>query len=101
MEVINGAPGANGPVLNHYNEAAVKKYLYHMSDTIQKKVGPLSKHIRAFFIDSLEIEGANWCADMASEFKKRRGYDLMPYLPFTMYKMGSMGNTWDYKYGAV
>lgn len=101
MEVINGAPGANGPVLNHYNKAAVKKYLYHMSDTIQKKTGPLHQHIRAFFIDSLEIEGANWCADMASEFKKRRGYDLMPYLPFTMFKMGSMGNTWDYKYGAV
>jgi hypothetical protein len=101
MEVINGAPGANGPVLNHYNKAAVKKYLYHMSDTIQKKTGPLHQHIRSFFIDSLEIEGANWCADMASEFKKRRGYDLMPYLPFTMFKMGSMGNTWDYKYGAA
>ncbi|WP_419803356.1 glycosyl hydrolase [Mucilaginibacter sp.] len=100
MEVINGAPGANGPVLNHYNEAAVKKYLYHMSDTIQQKIGPLSNHIRAFFTDSLEIEGANWCADMAAEFQNRRGYDLMPYLPFTMYKIGSMGNTWDYKYGA-
>ncbi len=101
MEVINGAPGATGPVLNHYNEAAVKKYLYHMSDTIQQKIGPLSNHIRAFFTDSLEIEGANWCADMAAEFQKRRGYDLMPYLPFTMFKMGSMGNTWDYKYGAI
>jgi hypothetical protein len=101
MEVINGAPGANGPVLNHYNAAAVKKYLYHMSDTIQKRTGPLSNHIRSFFTDSMELEGANWCADMALEFKKRRGYDLMPYLPFTMFKMGSMGNTWDYKYGAA
>lgn len=101
MEVINGAPGADGPVLNHYNKEAVKKYLNHMSDTIQARTGPLSKDIRAFFTDSMELEGANWTVDMAEEFKKRRGYDLMLYLPFTMYKVGSMGNTFDYTYGAA
>lgn len=101
MEVINGAPGANGPVLNHYNEAAVKKYLNHMSDSIQKRTGPLSQHIRAFFTDSMELEGSNWSADMLDEFRKRRGYDLMPYLPFTMFKIGSMGNTIDLTYGAT
>ncbi|GEO12232.1 glycosyl hydrolase [Segetibacter aerophilus] len=100
LEVINGAPGADGPVLNHYDKAAVLKYLNHMSDGIQKKTGPLSKHIRAFFTDSMELEGANWTADMEAEFKKRRGYDLMPYLPFTQFKIGSMGNVFDYSYGA-
>ncbi|MDQ3277894.1 MAG: glycoside hydrolase family 2, partial [Bacteroidota bacterium] len=100
LEVINGAPGANGPVLNHYNKAAVNKYLYHMSDTIQKKTGSLSKHIRSFFTDSMELEGANWTSDMMEEFKKRRGYDLMPYLAFTQFKIGGMGNVFDYNYGA-
>jgi hypothetical protein len=99
MEVINGAPGANGPVLNHYNEEAVKKYFNRMSDTIQQKIGPLSKHVRAFFTDSLELEGANWCKDMASAFKSRRGYDLMPYLPFVLFRIAGMGNTYDFKYG--
>ena len=41
MQVIQGAPGATGPVLNHYNEAAVKKYLAHMSTMIQEKLGAL------------------------------------------------------------
>jgi hypothetical protein len=100
MEVIQGAPGATGPVLNHYNEAAVKKYLAHMSDTIQEKLGPLSSHIRSLFSDSLELEGANWCTDMLTEFQKRRGYDLMPFLPFILYKIAGMGNTWVYDYGA-
>ena len=59
MQVIQGAPGAGGPVLNHYNEEAVKKYLSHMSQTIAEKLGPLSQHIRALFCDSLELEGAN------------------------------------------
>jgi len=100
MEVINGAPGANGPVLNHYNEAAVKKYLNHMSDSIQKQMGPLAGHIRSFFTDSMELEGANWCSDMMDEFRKRRGYDPMPYLPLTMFKTGGMGNIFDFNYGA-
>ncbi len=100
MEVIQGAPGATGPVLNHYNVASVKKYLEHMSDTIQEKLGPLSSHICSLFSDSLELEGANWCTDMQTEFQKRRGYDLMPFLPFIIYKIAGMGNTWIYDYGA-
>ena len=101
LEVINGAPGANGPVLDHYDKAAVTRYLNHMSDGIQKQIGPLSKHIRSFFIDSLELEGANWTTGMLEEFIKRRGYDLLPYLPFTQFKVGSMGNVFDYNYGAL
>ena len=37
MQVINGAPGATGPVLNHYDQAAVRKYLEHMSSEIEKR----------------------------------------------------------------
>jgi hypothetical protein len=100
MQVIQGAPGATGPVLNHYNENAVKKYLNKMSATIQNKIGPLSTQIRSLFTDSLELEGANWCDDMSTEFQKRRGYDLLPFLPFVLYRIASMGNTWFYDYGA-
>jgi len=99
MQVIQGAPGATGPVLNHYNEAAVKKYLAHMSSAIQQKLGPLSPHIRSLFTDSLELEGANWCEDMQSEFQKRRGYDLVPWLPFLLYRITAMGNTVLFYYG--
>ena len=97
--VINGAPGAAGPILDHMNATAVRKYLDHMSDTIQKKTGPLSNHLRAFFTDSMELEGCNWAADFPEEFQKRRGYDLMPYLPFTMFKVGRLGAIVDDKYG--
>lgn len=95
-EVINGAPGADGPVLNHYHKAAVEKYLQRMSDAL----GPLTRHIRCFFTDSLELEGANWCEDMEQEFLVRRGYELRPYLPFILYRTGSMGNNIDPEYGA-
>lgn len=98
MRVIQGAPGGRGPVLNHYNEKAVSKYLNKISDTIQNRIGPLSPAIRSFFVDSLEMEGANWTSDMMAEFEKRRGYDLYPYLPFILFKTGRMGNTVDLNY---
>ncbi len=95
MEVINGAPGAEGAVLNHYNEEAVKKYLNKMSSFI----GPLSGKVRSFFTDSLEVEGANWTNDMEIEFKRRRGYDLQPWLPFILFKTAGMGNIFNNAYG--
>ncbi|MBK7625786.1 MAG: glycoside hydrolase family 2 [Bacteroidales bacterium] len=101
MQVINGAPGATGPVLNHYNEAAVKKYLTRMSSAIESKTGKLSGHIRALFTDSLELEGANWFDGIMDEFRKRRGYDIFPWLPFVLFKTGAMGNVTDFKYGVT
>lgn len=99
MEVINGSPGASGPVLDHYNEAAVRRFLDRMSDTIEADTGPLSQHLRALFTDSMELEGANWTGDMRQEFIRRRGYDIFPFLPFVLFRTGAMGNVTDYRYG--
>ena len=100
MAVINGAPGASGPVLNHYNASSVANYLDRISDRLSAKVGPLGDHFRAFFTDSIELEGANWCDDMLVEFTRRRGYDLAPFLPFVLFKVGEMGNAISAPYGA-
>lgn len=99
MQVINGAPGATGPVLNHYDAATVRAYLDRMSDTIEKQAGPLSENVRSLFTDSMELEGSNWSHDMREEFINRRGYDIFPYLPFVLFKTGAMGNVTDTKYG--
>jgi len=99
MEVINGAPGASGPVLDHYNESAVRRYLGKMSGAIEPVTGPLSSHLRALFTDSMELEGSNWTGDMREEFFRRRGYDIFPYLPFVLFRTGSMGNVTDWNYG--
>ena len=96
LEVINGAPGAAGPVLNHFNIEAVSRYLNNMSDKIEAQIGPLKDYTRALFTDSMELEGANWTNDMTEEFQKRYGYDITDYLPFILFKIGSMGSALNY-----
>ena len=96
LEVINGAPGAAGPVLDHFYTEAVNRYLYNMSDKIEAQIGPLKGNIRALFTDSMELEGANWTNDMAEEFEKRYGYDITEWLPFLLFKIGSMGSALNY-----
>ncbi|MBR4755542.1 MAG: glycoside hydrolase family 2, partial [Bacteroidales bacterium] len=98
--VINGAPGAAGSILNHMDATAVRGYLDHMADAIEAKLGPLSGHLRAFFVDSMELEGNNWTSDFAEEFKARRGYDLLPWLPFTMFEVGRLGDVKSFEYGS-
>ena len=99
-QVINGAPGASGSILNHLDKQAVENYLNKMSDTMQNRIGALSNYLRALFHDSMELEGCNWTHDFAAEFQKRCGYDLMPYLPFIMFKVGRLGAVVDENYGA-
>lgn len=98
--VINGAPGASGPILDHMNSEAVRQFLYRMQHRLEKRIGPMRRWLRAYFVDSMELEGANWTTDFAEEFRRRRGYDLMPWLPFTMFKTGRLGDVVSYEYGA-
>jgi hypothetical protein len=84
-----GAPGADGPVVDHWSAAAVRRYLDHMSAGLSPALGgrlgeKLGGPLRASFVDSLELDRANWTDDLPAEFERRRGYDLAPYLPFVL-----------------
>lgn len=84
-EVKNGAPGADGPAVNHFDAGAVRKYLDLMAGKLAPAMGGrLGNKLRAVFVDSLELDHANWTGDFPQEFTKRRGYDLLPYLPFVL-----------------
>ena len=82
-EVHQGSPGAMGPVLDHYNAAALKSFLDKMSDALGPVLGgKLGPAVRAIFCDSIELSAANWTTDMLAVFKSQHGYDLIPYLPY-------------------
>jgi hypothetical protein len=79
MQVKRAAVGAEGFVLNTYDRAAIDAHLHGVGDRLAQSFGANPPH--AIFSDSLEVERSDWTADFLSEFRKRRGYDLTPYLP--------------------
>ncbi|MGZ3755776.1 MAG: glycosyl hydrolase [Mucilaginibacter sp.] len=63
-------------------EAAKFQYAHWFGEAV-KQVGPaMAKNVlKIFHVDSWECGSQNWSPVFAAEFKKRRGYDLMTYLP--------------------
>lgn len=99
MNVIEGAPGACGPVLNHFDKEAVWNYLNRLSDKLQYTSPEMRKKIRAIFCDSFELEGANWSNTLLKEWEDYFGYSLYPYLPYVIRKIGHMGDPLPENYG--
>ncbi len=84
--VQNGAPGAAGPVMDHYKREVTLAYLNRLIKISEETGIPLNKLIRALFCDSIELAGSNWTDGMAEKFLSEYDYRLDPYLPFIFYE---------------
>lgn len=84
-DVMYGARGAAGPVLDHFDDNAVRKYLDRMSDALNPVFsGSMGKGLSSMFCDSIELEGANWTDNLLVIFRKRRGYNILPYISLVL-----------------
>jgi hypothetical protein len=79
QQVKRAAVGAEGPVLDPFSHKAVANHLKTVGEPLVKAFGTTPPY--AIFSDSLEAYGADWTPTLPEEFKKRRGYDLLPHLP--------------------
>ncbi|HRZ98524.1 MAG TPA: glycosyl hydrolase, partial [Paludibacter sp.] len=77
-----GGPG-KGLECDKFSEKAVQKQFDNWIGAIINKTDPelAKKVMKEILIDSWECGSQNWSENFSSEFAKRRGYDLMPYLP--------------------
>jgi hypothetical protein len=73
------AVGAEGFVLNHYDTAAIQKHLLAVGEPMLKALAKTPPY--SIFSDSLEVYNSDWTPNFLEEFRKRRGYELTPYLP--------------------
>ena len=74
--------GETGPETDKLNKAATDLHFEAFVQQLNEIAGPDAKSaLVATHIDSWEGGGQNWTGDMRDEFKKRRGYDPLPYLP--------------------
>lgn len=74
--------GGLGLECDKFNPAAVKMQLKNWFGEFYKKTDPvLAKQVvKVLHVDSWEAGSQNWTANFPAEFRKRRGYDLMPWL---------------------
>jgi alpha-L-rhamnosidase len=79
QQVKRSAVGAEGYVMDPFSRQATDRYLKTVGDPLIAPFGNTPPY--AIFSDSLEAFGADWTPNLPSEFKKRRGYDLIPHLP--------------------
>ncbi|MDD4644749.1 MAG: glycosyl hydrolase [Bacteroidales bacterium] len=77
------APAAgSGPECDKLSQEAIETHYNGMIGKLVKDAGQLAgKTYTATHVDSWENGPQNWTPKMKEEFKRRRGYDMTPYLP--------------------
>jgi hypothetical protein len=78
MTVKRPAIGAEGFVLDHYDQNAIETHLRAVGDSCMETFGDHPPY--AVFSYSLEDYGSDWTPDLLQQFERRRGYDLTPHL---------------------
>ena len=81
---MNETGGAGkGLECDKFNPEAVKLQFNSWFGEAIKQAGPdlAAQVLKIFHVDSWECGSQNWSPVFQAEFAKRRGYDLMPYLP--------------------
>ena len=75
-------PAATGLEVDKLSRKDVESYVEQYTKMISDVAGPyFGKSFQYFLMDSWEAGQENWTEQMMAEFRKRRGYDMTPYLP--------------------
>ncbi|MCX6227321.1 MAG: glycosyl hydrolase [Bacteroidia bacterium] len=71
-----------GPECDKLSPEGIEANYNGMIGKLVKDVGALAgKNFAATHVDSWEVGAQNWTTKMREEFKRLRGYDMMPYMP--------------------
>lgn len=74
--------GWDGYALDPFDAGAFRRYWDAVVEPLIEDAGPLAgTALKYLHTDSWEVEVANWTPSLREEFSKRRGYDLLPWLP--------------------
>lgn len=74
--------GWDGYALDPFDAGALKRYWDAVVEPLIADAGPLAGNtLKYLHTDSWEVEVANWTPTLREEFQKRRGYELLPWLP--------------------
>lgn len=78
------SPNSRGLVIDHFSKEGMKVHLDEMTKRLKGVLGDSlgSSALKYYYMPSYEINFEPvWSPGFANEFKKRRGYDIEPFLP--------------------
>ena len=83
----------HGDAVDHMSKPAMQRYCDYIGGKFLQAFGEeFGKTVDSFFCDSFEVpdlpSGFYWSEGLLEEFKKRKGYDLVPYLPALWWHIG-------------
>ena len=82
QKTLPATPDSEGPECDKLDPQGIRTHFDHVMRRMVELAGPeAGKTFHTFFVDSWEAGGQNWTARMPEEFRKRRGYDIVPFLP--------------------
>ena len=84
-----------GLEVDKLSAAAMDHHFEQYVARLCRTLGPLAGKVKSGFnnilVDSYEVGSQNWTQGLENEFRRRRGYDLLPYLPtFAGHVVGSV-----------
>jgi len=99
--IASAGPRA-GTAMDLLSKETAEHYYNYFARPILDALGKNRSLVKAWQIDSFESDCANWTPGFREAFKKRRGYDLLPFLPVLQGRVvGSMEQSerflWDYR----
>lgn len=96
-------PAGSGFEADKLSRRHMEAYYHGYFDPLQQALGPLfGKSLRYVMMDSWEAGTNNWTDDMVAEFRTRRGYDPLPWLPALTGRVVETADTsdrflWDFR----
>lgn len=80
--VSTNSDGWDGYAIDPFDRGAFMRYWNAVVEPLIQDAGPYAGNtLKYLHTDSWEVEVANWTPSLRQEFRKRRGYDMWPYLP--------------------
>jgi hypothetical protein len=80
--VSTSSDGWKGFALDVLDAGAFQRYWDAVVEPLIADAGPLAgRALKYLHTDSWEVEAVNWTPTLRAQFRQRRGYDLLPWLP--------------------
>jgi len=82
QKTLPATPESEGPECDKLDKRGIRTHFAKVMQRMIELAGPAAgSTFHTFFMDSWEAGGQNWTENMPAEFRRRRGYDIQPFLP--------------------